>query len=239
LLELNDVTLLAVTSVRVPDALWALKRSCRGIRFAGVKLLTDLDLRSSFAEVVKIPRLDYDGYSRFMVYELHKHFPTSHALVIQDDGYVVSPPSWRAEFLEYDYIGAPWPFPSDDFTYRDPSGRLRRVGNGGFSLRSRRLCALASDLALPWDPFHGFYNEDGFICVNRVLDYEGRGCKIAPLEIAKYFSHESDLPELKGIVPFGFHGKESRYNVKYCRRQRFSARFLARKIIRAFGGTEQ
>jgi hypothetical protein len=165
-------------------------------------------------EVVKVPHMDYDGYSHFMVYELYKYFDTTHALIIQDDGYVVSPSSWRDEFLEYDYIGAPWPIPTDDISYRDPKGNIRRVGNGGFSLRSQKLCRAASDLRLPWTQFHGFFNEDGFICVNRVEDYEAYGCKFASLEVAKYFSHEKPIPEIKGIIPFGFHGKESIYNTK-------------------------
>jgi hypothetical protein len=48
-------------------------------------------------------------------------------------------------------------------------------------------------------------NEDGNICVHNKHLYEKRGCKIAPIEIAKYFSYESPVPENSGIIPFGFH----------------------------------
>lgn len=35
--------------------------------------------------------------------------------------------------------------------------------------------------------------------------------KIAPLDVAKYFSHEADIEEIQGIIPFGFHGKKEKY----------------------------
>ena len=48
-------------------------------------------------------------------------------------------------------------------------------------------------------------NEDGNICVHNKHLYEKRGCKIAPIEIAKFFSYESPVSENSGIIPFGFH----------------------------------
>ena len=32
-----------------------------------------------------------------------------------------------------------------------------------------------------------------------------------PIDVAKYFSHEAEIPETYGIEPFGFHGKWSKY----------------------------
>jgi hypothetical protein len=48
-------------------------------------------------------------------------------------------------------------------------------------------------------------NEDGNICVHNKHLFEMNGCKIAPVEVAKYFSYESPVPENQGIIPFGFH----------------------------------
>ena len=47
---------------------------------------------------------------------------------------------WREEFLDYDYIGAPWPLPpeGDTTTYRDRDGNICRVGNSA-GIRSKRL----------------------------------------------------------------------------------------------------
>jgi hypothetical protein len=34
---------------------------------------------------------------------------------------------------------------------------------------------------------------------------EKEGMRIAPLEVAKYYSHEKMIPEVAGITPFAFH----------------------------------
>ena len=61
---------------------------------------------------------------------------------------------------------------------------------------------------MEWKPFHGYYNEDGFICVNNRHIYLENGMRFADIEIAKYFSHENMLPELENIIPFAFHNKD-------------------------------
>lgn len=231
MLQLKNVTLIAVTSVRVQDAIWALRYSSREIEFAQVKLLTDLACTDEQIEIVPIEKLDRTGYSKFVIYELHKYFDTDFALLVQDDGYVVNPSLWNDSFLEYDYIGAPWP----DLWYHDEMGKVRRVGNGGFSLRSKTLCRLASELELPWRSFNGYYNEDAFICAYNAHIYEKNGCRIAPLEVARHFSQESDVPENEGIVPFGFHGCYSKYNVRLARKIANSVRRI-KTIYKIFKG---
>ncbi len=65
-----------------------------------------------------------------------------------------------------------------------------------------------------WKKFHGWYNEDGFICVNYRHVYLEHGMKFADIDVAKYFSHETMIPEIKGIEPFAFHrhkGTNSKY----------------------------
>jgi hypothetical protein len=209
-IKLENVTLVCVTSVNVERAINALKYSCRGIDFKEVKLLTDKDISDSKIIVEKIIPLDLNGYSKFIVYDLYKHINTEFALIIQDDGFVINPDKWEDEFLKYDYIGAPWALPSDNFSYRDPFGNLIRVGNGGFSLRSKKLLSLSTELELEWKSYFGFYNEDGFFtCHNRHL-FEKEGCKYAPLEVAVRFSKEREIEENKGIITFGFHGKYSK-----------------------------
>lgn len=106
--------------------------------------------------------------------------------------------------------------PSEKKVYITPFGEHQRVGNGGFSLRSKKLLEVPRH---EWIPFEltkvapDFYkmfgsnntNEDGNITVHNKHLYENRGCKISPVEIAKYFSYESPVPENRGIIPFGFH----------------------------------
>ena len=127
-----------------------------------------------------------------------------------------NPDKWVDEFFNYDYIGAPFPIPvdGDNITYRDPFGNLIRVGNGGFSLRSKKILSLGTELGLEWKSYFGYYNEDGFFtCHNRHI-YEKNGCVYAPVEVAAKFSHERQTSETIGITPFGFHGKDNKNNYK-------------------------
>jgi len=211
MIDLNSVTIVSVTGIDSKKHLQAIKYSCQDINFAAKKLITSEDIFDNDVEIVKIGSMDYIEYSRFLVYDLGDYIDTSHALIVQSDGYVVNADMWEDCFLDYDYIGAPWPLPSDDFSFRDPEGNIQRVGNGGFSLRSKKLLKLAKKLNLEWKPYFGFYNEDGFYTCHNKKVYEDNGCKYSPIEVAARFSHETNIPENKGIIPFGFHGKNHYY----------------------------
>ncbi len=206
-LKLPNVTLVAVATRNVEETLQALMYSCKEIEFGSVKLLSHFTPFGMSDEVdfVRIQKMkDIDEWSHFIVYELNPHIKTEFALLVHADGFVVNPSAWRAEFLNYDYIGAPWPLPKDDFSYRDVNGNIVRVGNS-VSLRSKRLLELPSKLNFPWEPDHGYFNEDGFVCVKNKHIFEKNGMHFAPLEVAKYFSHEAMIPEVRNIKPFAFH----------------------------------
>jgi hypothetical protein len=215
MLDLKDVTIVSVACVRVESTLKAIKHSMSGINFYDAKLITSQSFNDKDVKYVSIPELDYENYNKFIVFDLFKHIDTPYALIVQDDGYVINPNSWRDEFYQYDYIGAPWMVPNDDFSCRDPFGNLIRVGNGGFSFRSHKLLSMPTELNMEWKSYFGYYNEDGFFSVHNRHIFEQYGCKYSPLEVAKYFSHEAELPEMQGIIPFGFHGKWSKYNQNY------------------------
>jgi hypothetical protein len=210
-MKLDNVTIVAVDSVSAEASLKAIRYSCREIQFGAKKLITSQDIQTDDVEIIKCEPLNYEQYSHFCVYRLHEYIDTEFALVIQHDGYVVNPHSWTDEFLQYDYIGAIWPLPQDDFSFRDEDGVIQRMGNGGFTLRSKKLLSLAKELDLEWKSYHGFYNEDGFYCVYHRKTYEQHGCKYAPLDVAAKFSHETMLAENYGNIPFGFHGKNNFY----------------------------
>lgn len=214
MMNLNNVTLVSMSSVGIDSTIKALEHSYKNINFNSVKLITDIKVSHPEIDVCYIDKMNnIDEYSYNMIYKLSDYIETDYALIIQSDGFVINPSSWREEFLEYDYIGAPFSLPKDNFSYRDINNNIFRVGNGGFSLRSKKLINLANDLNLEWKSFHGHYNEDGFICAMNRHIYEENGCKFAPLDVAKYFSHEAEIPELNGITPFGFHGKCSKYKI--------------------------
>jgi len=207
-LKLSDTTLVCMSSTNIEGSINALLLSSRDIDFDSIKFIThskptslDSSIEYHYIENIK----SIDEYSYNMIYNLDKYIDTNFVLVVQADGYVVNPSAWQDVFFEYDYIGAPFPMPTDSFSYRDIYGNIFRVGNGGFSLRSKKLVELPNKLNLPWKPFHGYFNEDGFICAMNRHIYEENGCKFAPIEVAKYFSHEHKIPEILNIKPFGFH----------------------------------
>jgi hypothetical protein len=191
-LNLSQVTLCAADCVNPSLAERALLISSRDIRFADVVLFTDSDAAREVRTVRTVPiaRLDsVNAYSTFMLKELHRHIRTPWALVAQWDGYVIDPRGWHREFFEYDYIGAPWSWHTDGYT----------VGNGGFSLRSKRLLDMLASPEFP--EIHGA-PEDEVICRIHRPALEARGIRFAPVELAQLFSYENSIPD---FPTFGFH----------------------------------
>lgn len=152
----------------------------------------------SFAESKFLPRRKtYEDYNLFVIKHLYECFETSHCLLIQSDGFVWHPEQWEPEFLNYDYIGAvTW----NGF-----------VGNGGFSLRSKRFCELTARLFLTEqfyrDAFRCSPNEDQLICSMMGKQLSDMGMKFAPPEIADMFSWELSDRRPKPLRSFGLHGK--------------------------------
>lgn len=197
MLELSNTTLLAIDCVQPDMACRALKYSARDILFAEVILFTSAELASPGIKLVKIEEIsDIAGYSRFCLKELVRHISTDYIIIVQADGFIINSHLWRDEFQEYDYIGAPWP-------ESVPWCTRSRVGNGGFSLRSRKFMALAAELD------EDFRHEDVLV-TNTCYDYfVSNGCRYAPVEVAMRFALEAKIPECKYDLNncFGFHGK--------------------------------
>lgn len=196
MISLPNVTLIALTNKDFFLHKEAIDRSCEGIDFGAVKLIWDEKCNS------------IDEWNRKIIYELPDYVQTTHALLIHADGYVVHPEKWNPDWLNYDYIGAPWPLPIDDYSYRDSQNEIQRVGNS-VSLRSKKLMDLVASI-----PEHRFWaikdkfgnsNEDGFICCHYKNWLEDNGCKFAPLEVAVHFSKEHEIPENVGLETFAFH----------------------------------
>lgn len=187
---LPDVTLVAVSDVALAATARALAISQDGLRFAEALLLTSREPPPGLCATLRTiePITSREAYSRFMLRDLHRHIATSHALCVQWDGYVLDPARWDREFLEYDYIGAPWPH----------FGDAMRVGNGGFSLRSRRLLELCAKLEIANEA------EDIAICrTHRPILEQRFGMRFAPEDIARRFAFERAEPSGD---EFGFHG---------------------------------
>ena len=164
----------------------------REARFAEVVLLSEQPPPTWAARDISwrpIARLaSRTDYSRFMLHGLAEHIDTSHALCVQWDGFVLNGAAWDPAFLEYDYIGAVWPHFKDAYN----------VGNGGFSLRSKRLLQACRDL-----PFDGSDAEDLIIARRFRPQLEERGIRFAPESVARQFAFERTAPTGS---EFGFHG---------------------------------
>jgi tetratricopeptide (TPR) repeat protein len=190
MLELPGVTLCCVDTANPALALRALRRSASGIRFARALFLTDRAHDAPDIDVrVIAPLASQQAYSAFVLKELVNHVDTAHVLLIQWDGYVVNPDAWRDEFLACDYLGAKW-------SWHDPA---QRVGNGGFSLRSRKLLTALRD---PRIELTGA--EDKTICrvFRPLLENEYR-IVFGSEALAEAFAFEASYPLGR---PFGFHG---------------------------------
>lgn len=220
-LQLPNVTLAAMTSVKIWETIKALQYSMQGVDYGEVVLITHhrplfLPKQITYKHTSRLTDIDCFNYK--MVYELGDYIQTDFALIVHYDGFVVHPESWRDEFLDYDYIGSPWPLPKPGriHSYHDIYGNLCRVGNS-VSIRSKRLLDFPRKANLKWEKDEeGFYNEDIFICCMNKHRLEEAGMSIAPVEVAKYFGHEHPIPEVQGIIPFAFHkwwGANAQYPV--------------------------
>ncbi|OQX21755.1 MAG: hypothetical protein BWK75_02465 [Candidatus Altiarchaeales archaeon A3] len=202
-LILKKVTLVAVSSIKIDETIMALEQSMSGIDYHEVILISHkkpeyLNKEIKFKQCQ--PLNSIDDYNRFMIYDLAKYIDTEFSLVVQHDGYVLRPHRWNNIFLNYDYIGATWP---KNMFFNN--GVNIRVGNGGFSLRSKKLLNAFNELKLPFsDNNTGYFHEDGIICNYYRKELEKYEIKFAPVEIASMFSRELDCDD---SIPehFGFH----------------------------------
>jgi tetratricopeptide (TPR) repeat protein len=134
------------------------------------------------------------AWIEFVWHQLPNYVETSHFLLVQWDSGILDPAMWDEEFLAYDYIGAPWPWHPPPY----------RVGNGGFSLRSKRLAdhLQSHHHALPPPDIH----DDDVLCRQYRSWLERQGFRWAPEPLAERFSIEHPGQNLG--VPrrtFGYH----------------------------------
>jgi hypothetical protein len=188
MINLPNITALIIDTKNYAGAIRAIQQTLKHIKPARTVFLTDMEIVIPNVDVIKIePIKSKREYSEFVMKRLNQYFDTEFVLVFQHDGYVLDGSAWTDEFLEFDYSGAPWVYDE------------RNVGNGGFSLRSKRLqTILAEDNFI--DVLHP---EDQQICVvYRYYLEEKYGIKFAPIEVAQRFAFESIAPPCK---TFGFH----------------------------------
>jgi len=212
-LKLPNVTLLAATSIDIDQTQLAMRISLQNISFGAAKLLSSSPPKKKYSDIerVSIPPMNFLDYSRLIIEDLHKYFETSHCLIVQADSFVVNSDLWKDEFLEFDYIAAPW----SDKIQVNPNLVLNMkenvVGNGGFSLRSHKLAKTTSKINFKSLKFP-IKSEDVVICHYLYKKMIEKGIRFAPPELAAQFSMEN-VNHLYGQdvnSVFGFHGKHLR-----------------------------
>jgi hypothetical protein len=177
-------------------SLRAIRRCMQTCHFEKVIFLSDRKFNYlENIQVITIPTIKTkEQYSIFVIKELNNYIDADFVLLVQYDGFIANSDSWITEFQNYDYIGAKWFWYTDGFN----------VGNGGFSLRSKRLLQALSEDNVPVSIESLKYGEDTFICRLYRRFLENRyGIKFAPEAVADKFSYERSDP---ADSPFGFHG---------------------------------
>jgi len=212
-INLPNVTLLAATSIEVDMTHLALRISSRNINFGEIKLLSSIVPEKLHPEIeyVKIPNLNIEKYNRLILEDLHKYFKTTHCLIVQADSFVVDANLWKEEFLNFDYIGAPWPNKVNADSGIILNLENNPVGNGGFSLRSQKLAKATAKINYKSLKFP-IKSEDIIICYYLYKEMINDGIKFASPQLAAQFSMENEnhLYGQDVNTVFGFHGKQFR-----------------------------
>ena len=213
-LKLPDVTLLSATSTEVDAAQVSMRISLHNIQFGAAKLLCAEEPKQKYPDIeyISIPPLkSVDSYNRLIFQDLHKYFRTSHCLIVQADSFVINSSLWTNEFLKYDYIGGPWPDKIEINPNLVLDLKKNPVGNGGFSLRSRKLVEVTSKINFKSLNFP-MKAEDVIICYYLYQKMVESGIRFAPPKLAAQFSMEN-IDHLYGQdenTVFGFNGKHIR-----------------------------
>ena len=210
MISLPNVTLVAASSVDLEATELALRISSHEIEFGAIKFFCSEQFKVSDTKIKieTVPKMDLVGYNRFLFNELHGYIDTEYCLIVQSDGFVLNANLWDPKFLSYDYIGAPW---SKNFLLPDKSQlNLQKncVGNGGFSLRSKKLLIETAKIDFNLLTFPT-QSEDLIICHYLYDHFINIGIRFPDPEIAARFSIESQdaVYGQNPMTVFGFHGK--------------------------------
>jgi hypothetical protein len=243
--DFRRITIVSVTGLQsVADgALRAIVKSYAEMPGARALLLSPAkpDATPEWVRHVPIQPFGYMEYSLFILYVLHHFIETEFALIVQDDGWVLSGKNWRSEFLDYDIIGAPVHLarvigPSGDMYHTgfqweqfvgQPNTRVEVVYNGGFTLRSKKLLTAPRQLGLPVliPPVSNIVGpvwkmqwnadvvlEDVHLCTVMRSELEQAGIRFAPLELARDFAVEQVGGKIHENLDFGcLFGQHSKY----------------------------
>ena len=220
------ISISCIATILHEDSILAIRKTLSCLNVSKIYWFSDVDFPEDVnCEIVNI-RINHfnqkinftDQYSYLTLKVMPEVVTTDYNLIIQYDGYAVNKDAWTDQFLNYDYIGAVWPYFSKN-----------KVGNGGFCLRSKKLynALKAIDIKYKWsdlvkanlNPSCHKWTFDKFkpkskslpedIIISQVYRKQLENkykIKFAPERIANQFSIESNLSSPWLMKSFGFHG---------------------------------
>jgi len=218
----KTISISCIDTLNYTKSINAIKMTCANMRIDKVYWFSDKDIEEDLGVPVVWHRIDKIDINTFVHFtgELHlKIMPeivdTDFNIINHYDGFAVNKDSWTDEFLDYDYIGAVWPWYPDG----------QNVGNGGFSLRSKKLYDAILDYKISWHSSdysdleqrvygapgrtgHLEIPEDVIICrIHRPILEQQYGIRFAPTELANRWSIENNQASPWLGKSLGFHGK--------------------------------
>lgn len=216
-LPANNIDLVSINCVNPSEGVAVIKHCQKYFNFGKSILLTHEKISVDTIDVNPIDKLTWDGYNN-LILSLTDYSSNDYVMIVQDDGYIVNPDLWDDEYLNYDYIGAPWP--TEDSWVKQQSNTVQkyviknRIGNGGFSLRSKKFLEFSKQ----FQSTEGF-GEDFYLCCYKYDEAISYGIKFAPFDLAVKFSYENPCIEYSGTPwnhriafdknkHFGWHGRQ-------------------------------
>jgi hypothetical protein len=199
MIKLDNISLVNINCLDVKTSVKVLNLCSKQIKFGEILLFSDNYPNDIYENIklIKINKIDsVIKYNEFVLRNLIDYIKTDFCLIVQNDGFIINPHLWQNIFLEYDYIGAPW-----DLNGMKVWKRTNRIGNGGFSLRSRKLMEFIKKFKFI------DYNTAEDVITSLVI--EKHKFKYPSVELACKFSLECPLEDYPFNIheAFGFHGK--------------------------------
>lgn len=190
MLDLSTITLVGFTT-RAHEALSHAMHRCRErARFRNHVVITDKpDLFLGYEHIYVAPFVNKADMGVWGLIDLPPQLLPhigDHYLWVDYDGFIANPAAWEPEFLDQDYIGAPYPWGV--------------VGNSGFHLGSRHFLESVIALDLPRTE-EACWPGDQRLCITYRDRLEAMDVKFALVDMAKRFSVECT----PYVDSFGFH----------------------------------
>jgi hypothetical protein len=189
-IDLSNITLVSVASNKIQQTIKAIDHCLSLCKFKDIIFFSDYDSNrtTKINKINSIAEYDY-----FMTYEIPKKLVdrSDFILIVHWDGFIVNPTAWTPEFLQYDYVGAPWPW--TDY-----------CGNGGFCLRSNKFLRCQMNILDQLVEKKWLTTADDVVLSYTLRkDFIEMGCSYAPKDIAYKFSTE--YGSYNDHQSFGFH----------------------------------